>query len=92
MPLVQVTYSTGFNVGNIYRIWQSDATSIDSALQTVQPIVERLKQNIPQYHMRAMQREAYAKFWSCNYQHKKISVATSVQGLCVRFVHVCKSV
>ena len=62
MPLVHVTYSPGSNVGNIHWIWQSDATSIDNALQTVHLIIERLKQNIPQYHTRAMQREAYAKF------------------------------
>ena len=62
MPLVHVTYSPGSNVRNIHWIWQSDATSIDNALQTVHPIIERLKQNIPQYHTRAMRREAYAKF------------------------------
>lgn len=62
VPLVHVTYSPGSNVGNIHWIWQSDATSIDNALQTVQPIIKRLKQSIPQYHTRAMRREAYAKF------------------------------
>ena len=49
-------------MGNVHWIWQSDASSIDNALQTVQPIIEHLKQNIPQYYMRAMLREAYAKF------------------------------
>ena len=62
VPLVHVTYSPGSNVGNVHWIWQSDATSIDSALQKVQPIIEHLKQKIPQYHTRAMRREAYAKF------------------------------
>lgn len=62
VPLVHVTYSPGSNVGNIHWIWQSDASSVDNALQTVQPLIERLKQNIPQYHTRAMRREAYAKF------------------------------
>ena len=62
VPLVHVTYSPGSNIGNIHWIWHSDATSIDNALQRVQPIIEHLKQNIPQYHTRAMRREAYAKF------------------------------
>ena len=62
VPLVHVTYSPGSNVGNIHWIWQSDATSIDNALHTVQQIIECLKQNIPQYHTRAMRREAFVKF------------------------------
>ena len=71
VPLVHVTYSPRSNVGNIHWIWQSDATSIDNAPQTVQPIIERLKQNIPQYHMRAMQREVYAKFGLVSANTKK---------------------
>ena len=62
VSLVYLTYSPGSNVGNVHWIWQSDATSIDNALQTVQPIIECLKQKIPQYHTRAMRRKAYAKF------------------------------
>ena len=62
MPLVHITYSPGSNVGNIHWIWHSDATSIDNGLHKVQPIIEHLKQNIPQYHTRAMRREAFAKF------------------------------
>ena len=59
------------HVGNIQRIWQSYATSIGNALQTVQPIIERLKQNIPLYHMRAMQREAHAQFGRITATNKK---------------------
>ena len=44
----------------------------------MQPIIEGLKQKIPQYHMRAMQRETYAKFGPVTANPKKNRIATSV--------------
>ena len=50
VPLVHVTYVPGSSVGNLNWIWHSLATDIDSALQTSQPLIEKLKKDIPQYH------------------------------------------
>ena len=62
VPLVHVTYAPGSSVGNLNWIWHSLATDIDSALQTSQPLIEKLKKDIPQYHTRVMRRAMCDKF------------------------------
>ena len=45
---MHVTYAPGSSVGNLNWIWHSMATDIDSALQSSQPLIEEIKNNIPQ--------------------------------------------
>lgn len=62
VPLVHLTYSPGSNLGNLFWVWHCTASDIDEVLQTSQPIIEKIKTCIPQYHTRAMRRAAYEKF------------------------------
>ena len=62
MLSAHITYAPRSCVGNLHWIWHSKATDIDSALQSSQPLIERLKEDISQYHMRAMKRVMYEKF------------------------------
>ena len=62
MPIVLVTYSPGSNMGNQHWIWHTSATDINSALQTCQPIIERIRVMIPQFHTRAMREAAFEKY------------------------------
>ena len=47
VPIVLVTYSPGGNCVNLHWVWHTNADSINSALQTCQPIIERIKRDIP---------------------------------------------
>ena len=62
MPIILVTYSPGSNLGNLHWIWHTSATDINSALQTCQPLIERLRITIPQFHTRAMRQAAFQKY------------------------------
>ncbi len=62
VPIVHVQYCPGSNIGNLGWIWQCTATNIDDALKTCQPVIEKLKNDIPQYHTRAMRRDAFELF------------------------------
>ena len=62
-PLIHAVYAPGSNIGNLHGVWYSTCTSIDEALKTSQPIIEKIKKDIhvhvPQFHTRAIQREAF---------------------------------
>ena len=45
----------------MYRLWLTDATEISSALQSCHPVIESLKGNVPEYHIRAMRKTLYDK-------------------------------
>ena len=62
MPIILVTYSPGSNMGNQHWIWHTSATDINSALQTCQPIIEKIRVMIPQFHTRAMREAAFEKY------------------------------
>jgi len=62
MPIVHVQYSPGSNIRDLHWIWQYTAENIDDALKICHPIIENLKQDIPQYHTRAMRRDAFELF------------------------------
>ena len=59
MPVVLVTYSPGINLSNLHWIWHTSASVINSALQTCQPITERIKVD---FHTRAMRQAAFQKY------------------------------
>ena len=61
MELQWKVYAPGSSVGNLHWIWHSKA-DIDSALQSSQPLIEQPKEDIPQYHTRALKRVMYEKF------------------------------
>ena len=42
--------------------WQCTAMNIDDALKSCQPIIENLKKDIPEYHTRAMRKDAFELF------------------------------
>ena len=60
MPIVLVTYSS--NLGNLHWVWHTTANSINSALQTCQPLIENIQVQIPQFHTRAMLQAAFEKY------------------------------
>ena len=62
IPLMHVTYAPGSNVGNVHWVWHCTADNIDEALSVSQPIIEQIKGDIPEYHTRAIQREAFHLF------------------------------
>lgn len=62
MPVVLATYSPGSNLGNLHWIWCTSATDISSAMQSCQPIIERVKVKIPSFHIRAMRQAAFEKY------------------------------
>ena len=62
VPIIHVQYSPGSNIGDLHWIWQCTATDIDDALKGCQPIIEKLKKDIPEYHTRAMRRDAFELF------------------------------
>lgn len=62
VPLILVTYAPGSNICSMHWVWHCLAADIDSALRTAQPMIEKFKENVPQYHTRAMRRAAYEKF------------------------------
>ena len=57
-----MTYAPGSNIGNLHWVWHCTSTSIDEALKTSQLIIEKIKKDIPQFHTRAIQREAFQLF------------------------------
>ena len=61
VPIILVTYSAGGTHGNLHWAWNISANNISSALQSCQPITERIKQEIPQFHTRAMCKVAFEK-------------------------------
>ncbi|KAL5496676.1 hypothetical protein EMCRGX_G013014 [Ephydatia muelleri] len=62
IPLMHVTYAPGSNVGNVHWVWHCTAENIDEALSISQPIIEQIKGDIPEYHTRAIRREAFQLF------------------------------
>ena len=62
MPVVLATYSPGSNLGNLHWIWCTPATDISSAMQSCQPIIERIKVKIPSFHTRAIRQAAFEKY------------------------------
>ena len=54
VPIMHVQYSPGSNIGDLHWIWQCTATNTDDALKRCQPIIEKLKKDIPEYQTRAM--------------------------------------
>lgn len=62
VPIMFLTHSSGENNVNLHWAWQTTADSIDSALQSCLPIIERVKRDIPQYHTRAMRKLAFEKY------------------------------
>ena len=62
VPLIHVTYAPGSNIGNLHWVWHCTSTSIDEALKTSQPIIEKIKKDVPQFHTRAIRREAFQLF------------------------------
>ena len=62
VPVIFLTHSSGGNNVNLHWIWHTTADSINSAFQTCQPIIERIKTEIPQYHTRAMRQLAFEKY------------------------------
>ena len=62
VPIVHVQYSSGSNIGDLHWIWQCTAANIDDALKICHPIIENLKKNIPQFHTRAMRKDAFELF------------------------------
>ena len=62
VPIIHVQYSPGSNIGDLHWIWQYTATNIDDALKNCQPIIEKLKKDIPEYHTQAMRRDAFELF------------------------------
>ena len=59
IPLIHVTYAPGSNIGNLHWVWHCTAENIDQALSTSQPIIEQIKRDIPEFHTRAVRREAF---------------------------------
>ena len=49
VPVILVTYSAGGSLGNLYWAWHISADNVNSALQCCQPIIERIKQEIPSF-------------------------------------------
>ena len=74
VPIVHVQYSPGSNNGNLHWIWQCTASNIDNALKICHPIIENLKKDIPQYHTRAMRRDAFELFGLVSPNTKKSTV------------------
>jgi len=62
VPIIHIQYSPGSNIGDLHWILQRTATNIDDALKSCQPIIEKLKKDIPEYHTRAMRRDAFELF------------------------------
>ena len=62
VPIILVTYSAGGTHGNLHWAWNTSADNISSALQSCQPIIERIKQEIPQFHTREMRKVAFEKY------------------------------
>ena len=62
VPIILLTYSAGGSHGNLYWAWNTSAANISSALQSCQPIIERVKQEIRKFHTRAMRKVAFEKY------------------------------
>ena len=71
VPIIHLQYSPGSNIGDLHWIWQCSASNIEDALKCCQPIIENLKKNIPEYHMRAMRRDAFELFGLVSPRTKK---------------------
>lgn len=71
IPLVHVTYAPGSNIGNLHWVWHCTAENIDQALSTSQPIIEQIKRDIPEFHTRAVRREAFQLFGLTTHTTKK---------------------
>ena len=62
IAIILVTCSAGGIYQNLHWAPNTSADNISSALQTCQPIIERIKQEIPQFHTRAMHKVAFEKY------------------------------
>lgn len=62
VPIILVIYSFQGNSLNLHWTGHTGADCINSALQTFQPIIERVKGGIPQCHIRAMHHVAFKKY------------------------------
>ena len=71
VPIIHLQYSPGSNIGDLHWIWQCSASNIEDALKCCQPIIENLKKNIPEYHTRAMRRDAIELFGLVSPRTKK---------------------
>ena len=49
-PLIHVTYAPGRNIGNLHWVWHCTYMSIEEALKTSLPIIEKIEKDIPQFH------------------------------------------
>lgn len=57
-PIALLTFSAG---GNISVVWKMPNTS-DNQMSLCLPVIEHFKQNIPEYHTRAMKKALFTKF------------------------------
>ena len=62
MPVVLATYSPGSNLGNLHWLWRTSAPDISSAFQCCQPILGKIKAEIPSFHTIAMWQAVFGKY------------------------------
>ena len=64
-PCILLIYVPGSNVGNFHFAWKVSAdpdVSVSDCFTQSQPVVEKIKQNLPVYHSRAMRSAMVKKF------------------------------
>lgn len=56
-----MTYTHGNNVGSLHFVWKVESYS-DTSFSDSQPVIEKLKEDIPVYHTRMMRKEMFKVF------------------------------
>lgn len=60
-PTALLTYTHGNNVGSLHFVWKVESYS-DTSFSDSQPVIEKLKEDIPVYHTRMMRKEMFKVF------------------------------
>lgn len=90
-----LTYTHGNNVGNLHFVWKVNAPN-ESSFSLSQPVIEKVKTNIPVYHTRTMRKGDVWHIWTSNSIVEAGCLEAYLQGfhrcVCMFYhmsVHVC---